>query len=149
MNKLYAGCAILLAGSSLLACGEDADKTGATCKVDGDCKGNVGGLVCDQASFCTDSATLQTVRARWTLKGLTPGGASCSAYSRLVVEFKSPDGATDFGFDPVPCPAGMFTINKVPSQITKARVIAYLNAGGTSMADGFIDPSGNVSINVP
>jgi hypothetical protein len=129
----------------LASCGgEEGDKSGQPCKVDGDC----GVVVCDNSSICTDMGMLRKVQVSWTINGSIPGASNCTGVARLEVEFQALDGAA-FGYGPVPCTAGLFSLLKMPSKFVKAKLTAIRTGGGDSQVTGDIGADGFVNVDIP
>lgn len=137
-------CLLPLALALLANCGGTDDYTGLTCKVDGDC----GNLKCGRDGTCAAPEMLQSVRVSWTINGQAASSATCAAFSKMALSFTRIDGTGKFGFDPIPCTAGLVTIDKIPNDIAKASISATKTAGGTAMGDSLIGASGDVAIDV-
>ncbi|MBP9086629.1 MAG: hypothetical protein KBG15_10960 [Kofleriaceae bacterium] len=129
-------------------CADETDHTGLACSNDSDCGGSVPNLICDQSKVCADKATLRTIRVNWTINGNTPSGATCTGIDRMKLEFTSEDNAVAFAFDPVPCAAGSFPIDKMPNAVIKVKITATKLTGAPLVGESFIDGSGNVNINI-
>lgn len=95
----------LLAG----ACGPGSD---GTCEVDDDC----GGSVCARTGECLSASSLQSVRVTWTVRGQMANATSCAPSPSLYILFGGFDPGDTLGFEPVPCDAGLFFIDKLPAR---------------------------------
>ncbi|HEY1550172.1 MAG TPA: hypothetical protein VGG28_20230 [Kofleriaceae bacterium] len=98
------------------ACGDSGDP-GAYCMTDSDCSG---GNVCARDESCWPSNELYTVKVTWTIAGSAAGSASCAPFPDFNVNFYSDE--EEFGFAPVPCMAGEFPIDKLPTAYTEVEV---------------------------
>ncbi len=137
-----------VAFAALGACADETDHTGLECKVDADCGGTVPNLACDQSQVCSDKTKQRVVHVGWTINGSSASGATCTPIDHLTIEFTNDDGSVKFGFDPVPCTAGQFPIDKMPIAVIKAKITGVKTAGGTLVGESFIDGGGNVSIDI-
>ena len=106
--------AVLVVAAAAAACGHD---DGASCLADSDCSG---GDVCSRDESCWPSDELYTVKITWTIDGSAAGSASCAPFPDFVVNFYSE--SEEFGFAPVPCMAGEFPIDKLPTAYTEVEV---------------------------
>ncbi len=97
------------------ACGHDDG--GALCMTDGDCSG---GDVCARDESCWPSDELYTVKITWTIDGSAAGSASCAPFPDFIVNFYS--DSQEFGFAPVPCMAGEFPIDMLPTAYTEVEL---------------------------
>jgi hypothetical protein len=122
--------------------GEDG-YSGYGCTTDAECGT---GLVCARSYECLDASQVRTTHTTWTVGGKPASGATCSDTPDLAITFSS-SSQEMFGYSPVPCRAGKFTIDKLPVRFT----IVYLGLEsdyGGGYSDGF-DASGNASIDLP
>ena len=116
---------------------------GYGCQSDGACGS---GYVCARNGECTTAANVRIVHATWTMHDQIPTDATCSSAPKLDITFQT-SGGEDFGFSPVPCNAGKYTIDKLPTRytsVTLARAGDYY--GGASAA---FDATGNAALNLP
>jgi hypothetical protein len=118
---------------ALAACSHD--DTGALCTTDSDCSG---GDVCSRDESCWPADDLYTVKITWTIDGSAAGSASCASFPDFVVNFYSQE--QEFGFAPVPCMAGEFPINLLPTVYTEVEVadanFQYFDQTMTIATDG-------------
>jgi hypothetical protein len=113
------------------------------CQSDSACGG---GYVCARNGECTLSANVRIVHATWTMQQELASETTCSNAKYLDITFSS-NGGDSFGFAPVPCSAGKYTIDKLPTRyttVTLARSGDY--SGGASAV---FDAEGNAAINLP
>lgn len=99
---------------SPLACHDDGP--GGYCQTDSDC----GGDVCARDESCWPSNEIHSVKLAWTINGQPAGSDTCAAFPDFFVNFYSQ--TEEFGFAPVPCMAGEFPIDKLPTVYTTAEV---------------------------
>src|SRR5690349_18192350 len=117
----------------LVACGSND----GPCESDGDCGGNV----CARDGQCWPSDEVRPVRVTWTIDGQAPTATSCGT-NTLEVDFQASssfDGG-GFGFAPVPCPPGVFNVDKLPS---------IYDSTAVSGVFAVIDGEGNASVDLP
>lgn len=67
---------------------------------------------------CAPPDQAYTVHLRWTIGGQPATSVTCAPAPDLLVEFSAGD-APGFGFAPVPCKAGLFTLDHVSRTIDK------------------------------
>jgi hypothetical protein len=102
------GVALLLA---LAAC---PSSSGGECIDDRDCSG---GEVCARDEWCTAASSVRQVTVTWTVNGAPATMAACTGHPDLFISFESGPGDT-LGFSPVPCFAGQYNIDKLPTRYT-------------------------------
>ncbi len=98
---------------------------GFSCESDSAC----GGEVCARDGQCLPAAEVRTVHVTWTLSGAAPTTATCTNLNDLEITFY--DGGQDgtFGFAPVPCLEGKFTVDKLPLTYTSVKHGARVRSG--------------------
>jgi hypothetical protein len=104
------------------------------------------GYVCARNGECASASAVRIVHTLWTVKDQLASDATCTAARSLDITFESQSGEM-FGFAPVPCDAGKYTIDKMPmrfTRVTLARAGDY-NGGDT----GTFDAEGNASLDLP
>jgi hypothetical protein len=124
--------------------GGSGGSTGYGCQSDSACGGS--GYVCARNGECTLATNVRIVHATWTMHDLTASDSTCTNAKYLDITF-STNGGENFGFAPVPCSAGKYTIDKLPTRyttVTLARSGDYY--GGAS---GVFDSDGNATLNLP
>lgn len=98
-------------------------RAGWGCETDNDC----GSAVCTRTGECLSASQVRVVRAIWTVDGAAASDASCRSAPDLAITFYSSSQEL-FGYQPVPCDAGKFTVDKMPTRFTSvglARVDDY------------------------
>lgn len=114
------------------------------CHADSEC---AGGLVCARDGECMAASSLRIVRTTWTLKGQAASDASCDKAPKLDISFTTSATGEMFGFSPVPCDAGKFTVDKLPSRYA---IVSMSRAGDeTAGESAWFDIDGNATINLP
>ena len=118
--------------------------TGLVCQGDSDCGG---GQVCARTGECLLPTDVQTVHVTWTLQGQPASTATCASSSQLEIDFPSGNDGW-WGWAPVPCDEGKFTVDKLPTWFTEADVSIDNDPGSTVTAT--IDAAtGNASLDLP
>jgi len=107
--------AVVVACLTLAACG--GTDQGNQCSTDSDCSG---GEICARDEVCWPSDDVRAVKVTWTFAGQPASAATCSATPNLFVYFSN-DEAT-FGFEPVPCAAGVFPIDRLETEYTSVEL---------------------------
>lgn len=98
---------------------------GGFCQQDSDCPGQV----CARDGSCLSASDVYTVHVSWTLRGQPASATTCAAANDLVVDFGG------FGFAPVPCSEGKFSVDKLPvfySQVSVFREDSASPGGATA-----------------
>jgi hypothetical protein len=125
--------ALLVLG--LAACGG----TSGECEVNGDCGG---GTVCARNGECLPASSVRAVRTSWTILGQPASSTSCASTPTFYLMFYGFDPGDAFGYSPVPCEAGLFTIDKLPTRFLSVEIGVMGNARITMEKP--IDANGNV-----
>jgi hypothetical protein len=115
---------------------------GDQCTKDSDCGG---GNVCARDEACWPSNEVRPVKLTWTIGGAPVGSDSCAPYPDFFVDFWSYN--EEFGFAPVPCIAGEFPVDKLPTVYTETEIG---NDGTTTLFDlsSSIDENGSASFDL-
>jgi len=100
---------------ALAACGPPR----GDCEVDNDCGGD---YVCARNGECLPADSVHPLRITWTVRGQIASEANCAPAPTLYLIFYGYDINDQFGFEPVPCEAGLFTIDKLPSRFTSVEL---------------------------
>jgi len=85
------------------------------CHADNECGG---GYVCARDGECLTTSQVRTIHVTWTINHVAASTTTCSTLPHLDITFmNNPEDANDqFGFSPVPCAEGKFTIDKLPTR---------------------------------
>ena len=127
----FASIAIVL----LAACSHD----GESCTVDGDC----GDDVCARTNVCAPKSQVWSVHVTWTVNGVPPTAASCASLDPLEIGFYSQ--TESIAFAPVPCIAGLYSIDKLPIEMDEVT----LGPQDASAPFVGIPSSGDATIDLP
>jgi len=100
----------------LAACPSSNTKT--ECMVDSDC----GGDVCARDGECLAANEIYAVKISWTIRGSAANASTCASSPNFYIQFDGPSQQDTFGFEPVPCDPGQFTIDKLPKRFTQAEI---------------------------
>jgi hypothetical protein len=94
---------------------------GTECSMTGedDC---TGGLVCARSSECLPPEEIWKVSISWTVRGQVANATSCAPAPSLYLLFYSGTPGDEFGYQPVPCVAGLFTMDKLPRRFTGVEI---------------------------
>ncbi len=105
------------------------------------------GEVCARDSECLPSGDVYAVHVTWTLQGQMANSTTCASSPDLELDFTSTTAGW-WGYAPVPCVEGKFSIDKLPIWYTTVQLgLEYNTAGGAS---GTIDmQTGTVAVDLP
>src|SRR5262245_12852222 len=104
------------------------------------------GFVCARNGDCTTASAVHVIHVNWTLKGAPASDASCKNSPQLDITFRDGYGDT-FGFSPVPCNAGRYTIDKMPLRFNSVELARAGDYGGGDT--GTFDDTGNAALDLP
>ena len=121
----------------LASCGTPS---GGACEVDDDCSGND---VCARNGECTDTA--RSVRVTWTIRGMPASASSCAQSPNLFIVFSSPSPTDQYGYEPVPCASGVFTVDKLPRRFNAVE-LGVRSTGYSEFAT--FDSQGNAKLDL-
>jgi hypothetical protein len=102
----------------LLVCTGCPGSSDGECKVDGDC----GSGVCARDSECLPASEVRSIRVTWTIRGQAASDATCAGTPNFYVMFASSQVNDFFGFEPVPCKSGVFSVDKMPRRFTSVEI---------------------------
>ncbi|CAN5497850.1 hypothetical protein BH11MYX1_BH11MYX1_37380 [soil metagenome] len=121
--------------------GGSGGSTGYGCHADSDC----GGLVCARTGACLSATEVRVIHVSWTVNAEVASAATCVKAPDLELTFgANTDGP--FGFAPVPCVEGKFTVDKMPIAYKTVQLEReYDYAGGTS---GTFDSTGSALLDL-
>ena len=112
------------------------------CASDAEC----GGLVCARTRECLPASQVRAVHALWTIGGDAASNTSCSLVPDLAITFSSSTGE-QWGYAPVPCDAGKFTVDKFPTRFTNVQLARDTDYSGG--AYGTFGSDGNATLDLP
>jgi len=111
------------------------------CRQDSEC----GAQRCARDGSCYPAASIRAVVTTWTVGGELASAASCLPHPDLFIHFASTSGDS-FGYAPVPCKNGKFTIDKLPIGYTRVELGIDGATTGTSTS---ITGDGAAMIDLP
>ncbi len=122
---------------------------GYGCSQDSDCNvGSGSGNVCARDEECLPASEVWTVHVTWTVSGQPASAATCTSTPDLQLFFgEVGESGWDFGFAPVPCAEGEFTIDKLPTFYTQVGLLQDMTDSGG--ATGTFDGSGDSALDLP
>lgn len=126
---------------AVLAVGGCTSGDGAECSVDADC----GEGVCARNGECTLPADVRPVTVNWTIRGEAASAQTCSRSPDLYIDFLGNSADDLWSYDPAPCPAGRFFVDKLPRRFDRVE-IGNLDETWYEL-DG-IGPDGTVTLNL-
>ena len=112
------------------------------CASDAEC----GGLVCARTRECLPASQVRAVHALWTVGGDAASATSCSLAPNLAITFSGGSGE-QWGYAPVPCKAGKFTVDKFPTRFTNVQLARDTDYSGG--AYGTFGSDGNALLDLP
>jgi hypothetical protein len=91
----------------------DPAKLPTRCTDDSGCQS---GEVCARTDVCLASSDVRAVHVNWTVDGMTASQDTCGSNENLDIQFSASGSGPHphLGYEPVPCLAGRFTIDKLP-----------------------------------
>lgn len=113
--------AALLAALLTTAC----VRAGEPCVSDDECDGEV----CARDGVCLPAADVHRVQVRWTVRGQPPDLTSCAGIAELELQLRGDDGGRGHSYAQVPCPLGLFTIDKIGRRYRTVTLLGFDGAG--------------------
>lgn len=114
------------------------------CEQDSECGSN---LVCARDYSCDTADQVMVAHIHWTVSGQPANATTCANIADLDIQFTDDNDAWWFGFSPVPCVEGKFTIDKLPKWYTRVGLGPVGPRTGNAAA---IDPTtGEATIDLP
>jgi hypothetical protein len=130
-----------LAVALLLCTGCPGGGSDGDCKIDSDCGT---GNVCTRNTECLPASEVRFARITWTIRGMPASDTTCAATPSFYVLFSGTQVNDTFGFEPVPCKSGVFTIDKLPRRFVSVELGVE---NGNSEVAAF-DAQGNASFDL-
>ncbi len=93
--------------------------TSGDCSIDTDCRT---GSVCARNSECLPADEVRAVRITWTNNGQPANDMLCARTPNFYVLFGGTQAYDTFGYEPVPCRAGLFTVDKLPRRFVSVEI---------------------------
>ena len=103
----------------LLLCAGCPGGDDGECKVDRDCGT---GNVCSRNSECLPASEVRAVRVMWTIRGMPANEMLCAPTPDFYLMFQGTQFNDEFGYAPVPCKAGLFTLDKLPRRFVSVEI---------------------------
>ena len=125
----------------LVLCAGCPSSNGGECLVDDDCSGTA---VCARNSECLPASEVRMVRVTWTIRGETASDTTCGAARDFYLKFLGAAEADEHGYAPVPCRAGLFTVDKLPRRF----VSVVIGADGRFEEAATLDANGNAAFDL-
>jgi hypothetical protein len=111
------------------------------CKIDSDCGT---GNVCTRNTECLPASEVRSARITWTIRGMPASETLCAQTPNFYLLFAGNQLNDTFGYEPVPCKAGLFTIDKLPRRFVSVEIGVE---NGISEVTAF-DAQGNASFDL-
>ena len=92
----------------------------------------LGTEVCARDGECLPPSEVRTAHLTWTINGAAADSTTCAPHPDLFVDFIS-DANERFGFSPVPCFEGKFSIDKLPTKYTMTELGVEFSHMGTTL----------------
>lgn len=119
-------------------------ETYGECSQDSDCPS---GDVCTRDEECLLPSEVRAIHVTWTIGGQPAGADTCANAPALALDLGfEADGYSAFGFAPVACDEGEFTIDKLPTTFDYVWLSEEDWDYGSA---GPIDGSGDVALDLP
>ena len=118
------------------------DSSSSSCKVDTDC----GSETCARTGECLPASQIQSVKVTWTIRGQTANATSCASSPSFLLEFDGDSYGDQFGYAPVPCMEGQFTMDKLPTRYIQVDI--GVDNAGYFLGSKPIDASGTVAFDL-
>ncbi len=115
--------------------------TGLGCETDAEC----GSQICARTGECISPSLVRATRTIWTVNDALASDTSCTRARDLAITFYA--GQEQFGFTPVPCDAGKFTVDKLPTRFTSVELSRRDDFGGGAF--GSFDIEGTATLDLP
>jgi hypothetical protein len=122
--------------------GGGSGTTTTGCQADADCPG----MVCARTRECLPASQVRAVHTIWTVGDAAASTGSCTVSPKLAITFSSSAGE-QWGYAPVPCNEGKFTIDKFPTRFGNVQLARESDYNGG--AYGTFDATGNATLDLP
>jgi hypothetical protein len=103
----------------LLACAGCPGSNGGECTVDRDCGSN---NVCARNAECLPAGEVRVARIMWTTRGQPANAMLCAPTPDFYLLFAGTQINDTFGYQPVPCDAGLFVVDKLPRRFVSVEI---------------------------
>lgn len=98
------------------------------CRQDSDC----GAQICGRDRACYPASSIRAVSVTWTVGGEVASVVTCESHPHLFIRFTTTTTGPSFGYAPVPCKNGKFSVDKLPIQYTRVELGIDGAASGSS-----------------
>lgn len=88
------------------------------CTLDSDC----GTGVCARNGECVAASDVRSVSVDWTIRGEGASAQTCSRSPELYIDFLAATAQDLWTFDPAPCQAGRFFVDKLPRRYDRVEI---------------------------
>lgn len=109
------------------------------------CENACGSQVCARDGECYPASQVRAAHVAWTVHGATASTATCTGREDLYIAFRGSEGQY-LGFAPVPCRAGGYYIDKLPTFYTRTELGTD---GGNDGKSTSFDTDGEAVIDLP
>jgi hypothetical protein len=72
--------------------------------------------------MCAAPSTVRSVLTTWTIRGMDATDTTCASHPDLFIKFIGGDFNDSFGYAPVPCNLGQFTMDKLPDRYSEVEL---------------------------
>ena len=132
----------LCAVSWLSACNDDlGNNFPKACAQDSDCQA---GSVCVRAGQCFPQDQTRSIAVVWTVGGQPASDAACGIHADFTLQFDS-DVGYSYGYAPVPCRAGKFTVDKIA---TIVNFVEMFDNAGSGAAGQIVDATDQATLDL-
>ena len=111
------------------------------CQVDDDCSGS---KVCARNGDCLAASDVRAIRVTWTIRGQPASAATCGTSPNFYILFASHDFNDSYGYEPVPCVSGVFSVDKLPTKYYSVEI----GADGRFSQEAVFDSQGHASFDL-
>jgi hypothetical protein len=113
------------------------------CRDDTDCQR---GDVCARSGECFAAEDVRAIAVVWTVDGQPASEAACGDHQSFTLQFFADNGYS-FGYQPVPCKAGKFTVDKMPKIIDFVEMFDS-GTGGSGDTGSIDDATGEATLDL-
>jgi hypothetical protein len=131
---------LAIAIAFVAGCGSHGGSNDGMCTTDRDC----GGAVCARDGSCLAESQVRMLVVKWTINGAQASQTTCARAPSFELVFSS--DSSFFGYAPVPCMQGQFTIDKLPRYYTTVEL--DIDGGGGPLGASAISSAPDVSFDV-
>lgn len=110
------------------------------------CPFDCGSDVCARDGQCWPPSLVRVVHARWTIVGAPASIDTCVDHPDLHIAFSDHSGNNRFGFAPVPCRIGLFTVDVLPEVYSRVELGIH---GQDPSAGAVFDEAGDALLDLP